>query len=52
MLVGRLQVVAQSVEHTPRETEVTSSNPSSPSYVDMSKKKKKMPVGQTTRSIV
>jgi hypothetical protein len=36
-----LQEVVQSVETTPYEVEVTSSNPPSPSCVDMSKKKKK-----------
>jgi hypothetical protein len=37
------QEVAQLVGTTPHEVEVTSSNPLSPSYVDMSKKKKKNP---------
>jgi hypothetical protein len=36
------QEVAQSAGITPNEVEVISSNPHPPSYVDMSKKKKKM----------
>jgi hypothetical protein len=46
LIVTCLQEVAQSVRITPKEADVTNSNPPSPSCADMLKKKKKATVSK------